>query len=89
MLVSNSLPRLMQCVSGNRFPTPFSNPPGVGLSSPSLNVVWGLANLIVGYILYRVGDVSTGGIWSSVVFLIGFAALSMMSSFTFAKKHKE
>lgn len=89
MLISNSLPHLIQGVSGNRFPTPFSKPPGVGLSSAFLNVIWGLANLIVGYILYKSGNVSNGGTWAFIIFFIGFAAVSLMSSLNFAKKHKD
>ncbi|MGB6988575.1 MAG: hypothetical protein WBD89_05015, partial [Candidatus Sulfotelmatobacter sp.] len=36
---------------------PFASPPGVGLSSSMVNVVWGLFNLAVAYLLVcRVGS---------------------------------
>ena len=50
-----------------------------------MNVVWALVNLIVGYALFRVGKVSSGGNLALVVFFIGIAALSMWLSVLFAK----
>lgn len=47
----NSTPHLVNGVSGREFQTPFASPPGVGKSPAALNVVWGLANLVVGYLL--------------------------------------
>ncbi|MET7768957.1 hypothetical protein [Nocardia sp. NPDC005366] len=40
-------------VTGQRFPTPFSSPPGVGLSSPGQNLVWGGMNLAISGALLR------------------------------------
>lgn len=47
----NSIPHLVQGISGNRFQTPFAKPPGVGESSAVVNVIWGLANLVIGSLL--------------------------------------
>jgi len=33
--------------------SPFASPPGEGLSSSTVNVLWGLFNLAVGYLLVR------------------------------------
>ncbi len=53
----NAIPHLVCGVSGRAFQTPFSSPPGVGLSSAMVNVYWGFFNLLVGYLLvWRVGD---------------------------------
>jgi len=55
--LANAVPHFVQGVSGNAFQTPFASPPGVGLSSSTVNVLWGLFNLVVGYLLvYRVGS---------------------------------
>ena len=52
----NAVPHLVNGVSGNPFPTPFASPPGEGLSSALVNVLWGMFNLIAGYLLVcRVG----------------------------------
>jgi hypothetical protein len=47
----NAVPHFVAGVSGAKFQSPFANPPGVGLSSPLVNVLWGFANLVVGYLL--------------------------------------
>jgi len=53
----NAVPHFMNGVSGRRFPTPFATPPGKGLSSPIVNVLWGAFNLLIGYLLVsRVGE---------------------------------
>jgi hypothetical protein len=85
MFLANVVPHFVHGISGDRFPTPFADPPGKGLSSPTTNVVWALANLIVGYVLFRVGKVSSGGNLALGVFFAGIAALSMWLSVLFAK----
>jgi hypothetical protein len=41
---------------GQPFQSPFAKPPGKGLSSSRVNVLWGFANLVIGYLLVcRVG----------------------------------
>ena len=61
MFIANSVPHYVQGVCGDPFPTPFAKPPGKGLSSPTVNVLWALLNLLVGCILFRVGKVWSGG----------------------------
>ncbi len=57
----NALPHFIQGVSGNRFQSPFAKPPGVGESSPLVNVLWGFFNFVVGYsLLMGVGDFKAG-----------------------------
>ena len=87
MFVANAVPHFVNGVSGDPFPTPFSKPPGKGLSSPTVNVVWALFNLVAGAILFRAGQVSGGDRLASVIFFAGIAAMSIMASMNFAKKH--
>jgi len=55
-VLANAVPHLLQEMSGSPFQTPFASPPGVGLSSSPVNVLWGAFNLVVGYLLVcRVG----------------------------------
>jgi hypothetical protein len=86
MFLANAVPHFVNGISGDRFPTPFAHPPGKGLSSPTVNVVWGLLNLAVGYILFRTGKVSSGDDAALVIFFAGIAAISIMMSAHFAKK---
>jgi len=42
---------------GRAFQSPFAKPPGEGLSSATVNVLWGALNMAIGYVLiFRVGD---------------------------------
>src|SRR5579883_793948 len=55
--LANFVPHFVNGVSGRPFQSPFASPPGEGLSSATVNVLWGLFNLAVGYLLVcRVGD---------------------------------
>jgi hypothetical protein len=60
MFLANFVPHFVHGISGDRFPTPFAHPPGNGLSSSTVNVVWALFNLVVGYMLFRLGKVTSG-----------------------------
>jgi hypothetical protein len=86
MFLANVVPHFVYGVSGDRFPTPFAHPPGKGLSSPTVNVLWALLNLVVGYVLFRVGRVWSGGDLTLVVFFVGIAVMSIMLSVSFAQK---
>jgi hypothetical protein len=85
-ILANAVPHFVHGISGNRFPTPFARPPGRGLSSPTVNVVWALFNLLVGFILLRVGHVVRGGHGARIVFFAGIAALSILMSVRFQKR---
>jgi hypothetical protein len=55
--LANTIPHLGNGISVNAFQSPFSSPPGVGLSSSLVNVLWGLFNLAIAYLLVcRVGS---------------------------------
>lgn len=42
MFLANFFPHFIKGITGDPFPTPFSNPPGKGLSSPLTNILWSL-----------------------------------------------
>ena len=84
--LANMIPHFIHGISGDSFPSPFSDPPGKGLSSPIVNVVWGLVNLVIGYILFKVGRISQANKWSVLVFFIGIACMSIMLSISFVDK---
>jgi len=83
--LANAVPHFVNGVSGNPFPTPFADPPGEGLSSPTLNVIWGLANIVVGYLLYRCGKLQ-GNRWAHLLFFVGAAAMGLMLGEHFSHK---
>lgn len=49
--LANFVPHFVAGVSGRHFQSPFATPPFRGLSSPAVNVLWGLFNLSVAYLL--------------------------------------
>jgi hypothetical protein len=51
-----------------------------------VNVIWALFNVVVGYVLFRVGNVFNGGDLALVIFFLGVVAISLMLSINFSKK---
>ncbi len=55
--LTNALPHLVSGIMGRPFQSPFARPPGQGLSSSTVNVLWGFLNIVAGYVLiFRVGN---------------------------------
>jgi len=55
--LANAIPHFVSGMMGRSFQSPFAKPPGQGLSSSTVNVLWGFFNLVIGYVLVcRVGD---------------------------------
>ena len=86
LFLANAVPHFVHGISGDSFPSPFANPPGRGLSSPVVNVVWGLANLVIGYILLRAGKVSHDNKWSLLTLFTGIVFMSILLSISFVDK---
>ncbi len=86
VFLANAVPHFVKGVSGDPFPTPFAHPPGKGLSSPIVNVLWGLFNLAVGHVLWHLGKVRHGN-HAALIFFAGVVAISTMLSVHFRNKH--
>jgi hypothetical protein len=84
--LANTVPHFVHGISGDSFPSPFSTPPGKGLSSPTVNILWALANLLVGYLLVRAGKFSQTNKWSLLVFFAGVVYMSITLSIAFVDK---
>src|SRR6476620_4222344 len=75
--LANALPHLSSGVTGRPFPSPFASPPFRGLSSPTVNVAWGLFNLCVAYLLLvQVGQFDIRSWPQVVIFFAGFAGMA-------------
>ena len=69
--LANALPHVVSGMMGESFQTPFAKPSGQGVSSSTVNVLWGFANLVFAYLLLvRVGHFD----WRSMGSVVGFAA---------------
>src|ERR1035437_10257287 len=86
--LANFVPHFVNGISGNPFQSPFASPPGEGLSSSTVNVLWGLLNLLVGYLLLsRVGNFSHKRTLHFLLFALGFVLVAVMLARTFGKFH--
>ncbi len=88
VFLANFFPHFAKGACGDLFPTPFSKPRGKGPSSPMVNILWGLLNLLIAGILYKVSNVSLQDALSMVIFFAGFAAKSIAGARNFAMKEK-
>jgi hypothetical protein len=88
MFLANFVPHFINGISGDPFPTPFAKPPGKGLSSPIVNVLWAHFNLLVGFILFRAAKISLDDNLSLLIFFIGIVAISILSAKNFVNKDK-
>jgi hypothetical protein len=54
--LTNAIPHFVSGLMGKPFQSPFAKPPGQGLSSSTVNLLWGFFNIVIGYLLVcRVG----------------------------------
>ena len=77
--LANSIPHLRSGIARRPFPSPFASPPFKGLSSPAVNMAWGLANLVFAYLLLmRVGAIDVGQWQHVALVLAGFAGMTFL-----------
>ena len=79
--LTNSVPHCVHGISGAPFQTPFAKPPGVGESSPRVNVLWGFANLIAGLLLLHFFCPANWGGWVAVTAGALFLAMQLAGHF--------
>lgn len=83
LFLANALPHWIGGLMGRPFQSPFAKPRGVGLSSSTVNVLWGLFNLAMAWLLIaRVGafDIRSPE-------HVGAVALGMLLISLFAARH--
>lgn len=84
----NAIPHVVSGVTGRAFQSPFAKPPGRGLSSPSVNALWGFFNLVVAYLLLaHVGSIQWRFTPHAVAFGLGFLLMSVVSARQFGRFH--
>jgi len=84
--LTNAIPHFMMGVTGHPFQSPFANPPGVGLSSAMVNVLWGAFNLALGYLLIcRVGTFELRRTRHVLVAGAGALLMALMSAHAFGR----
>jgi len=86
--LANAVPHVASGVMGRAFQSPFAKPPGQGLSSSTVNVLWGFFNLVVGYLLIcRVGSFDLRATADVVTAGSGALLMSLLAARMFGRLH--
>ena len=90
VFLANGVPHFVQGISGKSFQSPFASPPGVGLSSPIVNAVWGFANFIIGYVLLvGMGTFNSGLSFDVLVVGLGVLSTSLILAWHFGRLYSK
>src|ERR1700688_3657457 len=88
MFLANAVPHFVSGTMGQPFQSPFAKPPGKGLSSSTVNVLWGLLNAIIGYLLVlRGGDFHLRSTVDVLALGVGVLFISTHSAKHFGQCH--
>jgi hypothetical protein len=86
--LANAIPHVVSGMMGRPFQSPFAKPPGQGLSTSTVNVVWGFFNLAVGYtIILRAGNFDLRSVNDVGVFGLGVLLMGLTSARLFGRFH--
>ena len=86
--LTNAVPHLVSGLMGRPFQSPFAKPPGEGLSSSTVNVLWGFFNLVMGYLLICwVGNFDLHSPEHVVALGSGILLIGLMSARLFGRFH--
>jgi len=86
--LTNAVPHFVNGISGSAFQSPFASPPGQGLSSALVNVLWGFFNLVLGYLLVcKVGTFNLRKTDHAIALGAGILCMSLMLAHSFARFH--
>jgi hypothetical protein len=86
--LTNAIPHFVSGLMGRAFQSPFAKPPGQGLSSSTINVLWGIANIIVAWFLIcRVGDFNAHSGTHMLAAGLGGLLMSLMLARSFGRFH--
>jgi hypothetical protein len=82
--LTNGIPHFVSGTMGRAFQSPFAKPPGRGLSSSTINVMWGFLNFAIAYVLIcRVGSFDVRSWGCAVAAALGTLAMGVMLARTF------
>jgi hypothetical protein len=86
--LANAIPHTVSGMMGRRFQSPFAQPPGQGLSSSTVNVLWGFFNLVVAYVLLcRVGEFDPKDAADALALGAGAFLIGLFSARHFGRFH--
>jgi hypothetical protein len=84
--LTNAVPHFVSGTMGHPLQSPFASPPGQGLSSPTVNVLWGFFNLTIGYLLVgKVGNFELRRLRHVLVLGLGVLAMGLNLAYAFGR----
>jgi hypothetical protein len=88
VFLANAVPHFVSGIMGHPFQSPFAKPPGEGLSSSTVNVLWGFFNFVIAYILLcRVGSFDLHSTVHVAIAGLGILLISLMLARHFGRFH--
>lgn len=88
VFAANAIPHFVAGMMGRPFQSPFAKPPGKGLSSSTVNVIWGFFNAVVAYALVAyVGAFDSRAPSHILAFGLGALFLSIFAARLFGQFH--
>lgn len=86
--LANGIPHFVSGMMGRPFQSPFAKPSGKGLSSSTVNVLWGFANFVIAYFLIaRVGDFDLRATDNIIAVGVGVLLIGVISARLFGRFH--
>ncbi|MGA2096607.1 MAG: hypothetical protein ABSH39_09945 [Candidatus Acidiferrum sp.] len=86
--LANAIPHVISGMMGRAFQSPFAKPHGEGLSSSTVNVVWGFFNVALSYMLiFHVGAFDLHSIPDAAFAGLGAFLIALFSARHFGKFH--
>jgi hypothetical protein len=86
--LANAVPHAASGMMGRPFQSPFARPRGQGLSSSTVNVLWGFFNIVAGYLLVgRVGDFNPRDTGHAIALGAGAFLMALMCARLFGRFH--
>jgi hypothetical protein len=88
LFLANAVPHCVSGMMGRPFQSPFATPSGEGLSSSTLNVLWGFFNAAIGYMLVlRVGHFDVRSTSNVLALAVGALLISLFAARHFGQFH--
>jgi hypothetical protein len=88
LFLANAVPHCVSGMMGRPFQSPFATPSGEGLSSSTVNVLWGFFNAAIGYMLVlRVGQFDVRSTSNVLALAVGALLISLFAARHFGQFH--
>lgn len=86
VFLANAIPHFVSGTMGRPFQSPFAHPPGQGLSSSTINVVWSFVNFVAAYLLILcVGQFDIREAQSAIALALGALLISLVAAKQFGR----